>query len=157
MSEIKFMPIPTEIVRAYQSGGLDPNGHAPERHISDGDGKPCRHCLANIEAGEPYLILAHRPFPAPQPYAEQGPIFLHAAPCDTYAASTEIPAMLLTSETMIIRGYGQDDRIKYGTGEVVETPRLADKAVELLKRDDVVYLHVRSARNNCFQCRVERG
>lgn len=157
MAKIKFLPIPTETVRAYQAGGLDPNGHAPERHISDGDGKPCRHCLENIAAGEPYLILAHRPFPAPQPYAEQGPIFLHANSCQTYGAPAEIPAMLLTSEAMIIRGYGVDDRIKYGTGQVIETPLLANKAAELLEREDIVYLHVRSARNNCFQCRVERG
>lgn len=68
-----------------------------------------------------------------------------------------IPAMLLTSESMIIRGYGADDRIKYGIGQVVETTALTDKAAELLTRDDVDYLHVRSARNNCFQCRIERG
>jgi hypothetical protein len=157
MTELKFLPIPTETARAYQSGGLDPNGQVPERHVSDGDGKPCRHCLANVARGEPYLILAHRPFPAPQPYAEQGPIFLHAEPCEAYGEPNAVPAMLLRSETMIIRGYGTDDRIKYGTGQVVATTALADKAAELLARDDVGYLHVRSARNNCFQCRIERG
>jgi hypothetical protein len=157
MTDLKFLPIPTETVRAYQSGALDPNGQVPERHISDGGGTPCRHCLANVAAGEPYLILAHRPFPAPQPYAEQGPIFLHADPCQAYGEAGEIPAMLLESETMIIRGYGRDDRIKYGTGQVVETTALADRAAALLVRDDVAYLHVRSARNNCFQCRIERS
>lgn len=156
MTGLRFQPIPTEIVRAHQSGAPDPNGHAPERHVSDGDGKPCRHCLQRIAAGDPYLILAHRPFPAPQPYAEQGPIFLHAEPCEGYASQAEIPAMFLDMETLIIRGYGENDRIQYGTGQVVETDQLADKAAELLERDDVAYLHVRSARNNCFQCRIER-
>ncbi|MDA0341763.1 MAG: DUF1203 domain-containing protein [Proteobacteria bacterium] len=157
MTRLKFLPIATATVRAYQSGGLDPNGHPAERHISDGDGTPCRHCLADVAAGEPFLILAHRPFPAPQPYAEQGPIFLHAEPCQTYSKPGEMPAMLLQSKTMIIRGYGDDDRIKYGTGQVVATTLLTEKAEELLARDDVAYLHVRSARNNCFQCRIERG
>ena len=157
MPNLKFLPIPTETVRAYQSGSLDPNGQAPERDISDGDGKPCRHCLQNIAAGEPYLILAHRPFPSPQPYAEQGPIFLHAEACEAYSAPAEIPALLLQSETMIIRGYGDDNRIKYGTGQVVETTCLVDEAAALLEQEDVVYLHVRSAKNNCFQCRIERG
>jgi len=40
---------------------------------------------------------------------------------------------------------------------VVATTLLTDKAEELLACDDVAYLHVRSARNNCIQCRIERG
>ena len=42
---IRFTPIPTKTVRAYQAGGPDANGQAPEHHVSDGDGNPCRHCL----------------------------------------------------------------------------------------------------------------
>jgi hypothetical protein len=26
-----------------------------------------------------------------------------------------------------------------------------------LERDDVAFVHVRSASNNCFQCRIDRG
>jgi len=75
-----------------------------ERHISDGDGTSCRHCLIDLAAGVPFLILTHRPFPAQQPYAEQGPIVLRAGPRQAYAKSSEMPAMLQQSETMIIRG-----------------------------------------------------
>ena len=64
--------------------------------------------------------------------------------------------MLLEFETMTVRYYFEDDRIKYKIGQVVETPRLADKTVEWMKLDGVVYLHIRSAQNNCYQCRVER-
>jgi len=31
----------------------------------------------------------------------------------------------------------------------------AARASQLLQRDDVAYVHVRSARNNCFQCRID--
>jgi hypothetical protein len=55
----------------------------------------------------------------------------------------------------IVRGYGADDRIVYGTGAVVPTPAIAEKAEALLARDDVAYVHVRSARNNCYQCRID--
>ena len=81
MLPIQFTSMPTEVARAYQAGAADANGQVPERHISDGDGVPCRHCQRDVAAGEPYLILAHRPFPTAQPYAEQGPIFLHAESC----------------------------------------------------------------------------
>lgn len=78
---ITFTAIPTEIARAYQAGGPDANGQPPERHISDGGGNPCRHCLGLIPKGAKMLVLAHRPFPNPQPYAEIGPIFLCASSC----------------------------------------------------------------------------
>jgi hypothetical protein len=68
----------------------------------------------------------------------------------------DLPDML-TSSDYIVRGYGPDDRIVYGTGAVVPTAGIAARAETLLEREDVAYLHVRSARNNCYQCRIERG
>jgi len=75
---IQFKALPSEQVRTLQRGGPDAYGQTPELRISDGDAMPCRHCLKNIAAGDAYLILAYRPFPELQPYAETGPIFLHA-------------------------------------------------------------------------------
>ena len=60
---IRFVPLETELVQRLQAGGPDANGQVPERHTSSGGMMPCRHCLTDIAAGEPYLILAHRPFP----------------------------------------------------------------------------------------------
>ena len=79
---IRFNALPTDSVRALQCDGADAYGLVPERKVSDGDGVPCRHCLEGVAAGEDYLILAYRPFPALQPYAETGPIFLHARECE---------------------------------------------------------------------------
>ena len=149
-----FTPIPTDIVRAYQTGGFDANHHSPERHISDGDGNPCRHCLRLIPAGAEMLVLAHRPFPAPQPYAELGPIFLCADACKA-GGGADLPE-ILESPTYIIRGYGADDRIVYGTGAVVPTDGLQAEAARRLSNPSVVYVHVRSARNNCFQVRIDK-
>lgn len=154
--QITFEALPTEAVRALQRGGPDAYGHKPEQKISDGDGVPCRHCMKNIAAGEAYLVLAYRPFPELQPYAETGPIFLHAAECDRALAGSKQPEML-ASPDYIVRGYGADDRIVYGTGAVVATAGIAEKAGTLLARDDIAYVHVRSARNNCYQCRIERA
>ncbi|WP_365830286.1 DUF1203 domain-containing protein [Brevundimonas sp.] len=30
-------------------------------------------------------------------------------------------------------------------------------AAELLERDDIAYVHVRSSTNNCYQCRIDRA
>ena len=155
MHPFRFTALPTSDVRAVQTGGPDANGLPPERAISDGDGNPCRHCLTEIEAGRPMLVLAWRPFPVPQPYAELGPIFLHADACERWTGRG-IPPMFLHWERLLIRGCSSADRIVYGTGEVVPVPGLAAAVAAKLARPDVAYLHARSASNNCFQCRIER-
>jgi hypothetical protein len=154
---IRFIALPTDAVRALQRGGKDAYGFAPERKVSDGDGVPCRHCLRTVPAGKPYLVLAYRPFPALQPYAETGPIFLCADECDRAPESDVLPDIFRPTPDYIVRAYGADDRIVYGTGAVTPTQSICGRAHELFERDDVAYVHVRSARNNCYQCRVERA
>ncbi len=157
MTDLRFIALATETTRALQAGGLDANGQAPERQVSDGSGVPCRHCLSDVAAGEPFLILAHRPFPEIQPYAETGPIYLHAEPCARHRETAEVPALFLSREQVLIRGYSMDDRIVYGTGQVVPSAEIGAVAQDLLARPEVAYLHLRSASNNCYQCRIEPG
>jgi hypothetical protein len=157
MTTIVFKAMPTGEARHFQNGGLDAYGQRPEQRVSDGDGVPCRHCLRDVVAGEDYLVLAYRPFPALQPYAETGPIFLHAEPCARAEDAPETPSMLLRRKAHLIKGYGADDRIVYGTGQIVESPGLAEAAGKILARPDVAYVHVRSSVNNCYTCRIERA
>lgn len=151
---MRYKAIPTDIVRGYQAGGPDANGQAPERKVSDGGSNPCRHCLRMIPEGAGMLVLAHRPFPAPQPYAEVGPIFLCADACDP--GGGEMLPEMLASPDYIVRGYGADDRIVYGTGGVVATGAIPARAADMLADPQVAYVHVRSARNNCYQVRIDR-
>ena len=154
---IRFRPLPTDDVRALQDGAPDAYGLPPERRISDGDGVPCRHCLRNVAKGEPYLVLAYRPFPALQPYAETGPIFLHAEPCESAAETDVLPDLFRATPDYIVRGYGHDDRIVYGTGAVVPSNHICQRAHELLARPEIAYGPMRSARTNCYQCRIDRN
>lgn len=153
---IAFTAMPAADAEHLWNGGADAYGHQPETKVSDGPGYPCRHCLRNIEAGEELFVLAYRPFPTLQPYAETGPIFLHRIPCRRYAAEEILPPMLVSPD-YIVRGYGQDDRIVYGSGAVTPTERITARALELFSRDEIAYVHVRSARNNCYQCRIDRA
>ncbi|MGF1501609.1 MAG: DUF1203 domain-containing protein [Paracoccaceae bacterium] len=153
---IAFAALPTEPVRALQAGGPDAYGHHPERQISDGDGVPCRHCLRQIPAGAPYLVLAYRPFASLQPYAETGPIFLCAAACPRGEGGAALPE-ILDSPQYMVRGYGTDERIRYGTGRVVATAEIPAAAEALLADPGIAFVHVRSASNNCFQVRIERA
>ena len=152
---VRFEGLPTEAVRSLQCGEPDAYGRKPERRISDGDGVPCRHCLKDIVEGEPYLVLAYRPFLSVQPYAETGPIFLHIEACERATVNGERPS-ILSSPNYIIRGYDDDERIVYGTGAVVPTSEIIERAEKILADKDIAFVHVRSAQNNCFQCRVDR-
>ncbi|MCV9996984.1 DUF1203 domain-containing protein [Pararhizobium sp. YC-54] len=154
---LRYKPMPSDLAARYRRREPDAYGLRPELHVSDGQGMPCRHCLANIGLGDPYLILAYRPFPELQPYAETGPIFLHAEECEAYANGNAVPPILTSSKDYLLRGYGEDDRIVYGSGTVVPVDNIGDRATELLQREDIAYVHVRSARNNCYQCRIERA
>jgi hypothetical protein len=153
MTNIAFTAMDSIQAQDFRNGEPDSYGNPPELMTSPG-GMPCRHCLGEIAEGRAMLVLAYRPFPTLQPYAETGPIFLHAEACDRYQASEILPPML-ESPDYIVRGYGKDDRIVYGTGAVTATDAITSRAQELLGRDDIAYVHVRSARNNCYQCRID--
>ena len=157
MCNVRFSAIPTTHARMLQQEGLDANNQTPERHISDGDGVPCRHCLTEVAAGDPYLILSYRPFPEAQPYAESGPIFLHADECTRYTTEDKVPSIFQEGEQRLMRGYNTQNRIVYGTGRIVESSQLENAAADIFADPEITYIHVRSAANNCYQCRIERG
>ncbi len=155
MAKIKFLPLPGDKVRALRNGGRDAYDCAPEHALSDGSGNPCRHCLGFIPKGAGMLILAYRPFDGLQPYAETGPIFLCADACERWSGAGVPP--ILASPSYLLKGYTAYQRIRYGTGKIVEREEIAAYAAELLDRDDIGFVDVRSARNNCFQLRIARS
>ncbi|NVJ98553.1 MAG: DUF1203 domain-containing protein [Alphaproteobacteria bacterium] len=157
MTALKIIAMPTEQARAYQRGEPDANGIAPEKEISTGPGNPCRHCLDTIEAGAEKLVLAYRPFEELQPYAELGPIFLHGRECDRHQEDAGLPTMFGRWKTVLVRGYGVDDRIQYQAAKHVPVEDLEAECVEMLADENVTYLHIRTSQYNCYQCRVERA
>jgi hypothetical protein len=152
---MRYSALPTDTVRALQSGGVDAYGHAPEHSISDGNGNPCRYCLRDIPKGAGMLILAHRPFQELHPYAETGPIFLCAAPC-AQGGGTDIAEVLQTSPDYLVKGYSGDERIVYGTGATVPADQVTFHTNDIFQNPKVAYVHVRSARNNCYLLRIDR-
>jgi len=153
---ISFVALNTTLARDLQRGGKDANGQTPQRATSDGGTIPCRHCLTPVGKGEDYLILAHRPFPEAQPFAETGPIFLHAKECSRAIASGKPAPMFQLGGSYILRGYSQNHWINHDAAEVVTPEKLTETGRRLLSRNDVAYVHMRSSKMNCYQCRIER-
>ena len=155
---LRYTGMPSPLAAAYRAGAPDANGQPPERHVSEDGSEPCRHCLGRVAAGEPYLALGYRPFPAPQPYAEVGPVFIHADDCRAYNPAEGLPPRNRNSQShQILRGYGDDHRIVYGTGIVVAPDAIEAEAERILGDPRVAYVHMRSATNNCWTMRVDRA
>jgi len=153
---IKFMALPTDVVRAYQDGKLDANEQKPESVISDGSGNPCRHCFTEIPEGKRMLILAYRPETKINPYAEVGPIFLCEEKCQRHPVTPKLPEMFSSWGKTLIRGYNEAGRIIYGTGSVINMSDVSKIATDIFKNEEVRYINFRSASYNCYQCRIER-
>lgn len=150
-----FQGLNSDVARGLRAGGPDANGMLAERGQGDGSGSPCRHCLNHVGEGAGMLICAHRPFTALQPYAELGPIFLCAQDCAPYRDS-DLPPVLTTSPDYLVKGYDARERIIYGTGQVTPQAGLEAYVAQLLARDDVAFVDIRSARNNCWLARATR-
>ena len=153
--QARFIAMPTNQVRQLRAGALDANRQRPEVSVSDGDGNPCRHCLCEIPAGAPMLVLAWRPFEILQPYAEVGPIFLCAESCARHPEDQGIP-QLYRDRDMLIRGYDAGERIIYGSGRTVPMARIGDTLAELFELPALAFAHARSPTNNCYHFRIER-
>jgi len=151
--DIRYLPYDAATVASLRNGGPDAYGMTAERVVSDGEGTPCRSCLRDVPKGAEMLICAAMPFPSVQPYAETGPIFLCADACQSWDGQG-VPPILTTSPDYLLKAYSADYRIIYGTGKITLARDLAEYAAALLARDDVAFVDVRSARNNCFQTRI---
>lgn len=152
---LRIQGIPTAEAEAFRCGEPDANGQVAVERVAEGAANPCRHCLALVTEGDAKLVLGYRPFGAPQPYAEVGPIFLHKAECERYS-SDRLPDWFAFLDPAMIRGYDADDWIRYDTGEIVAGSALDAKCREILGDVSIAYVHIRS-KFGCFQCRVDRA
>lgn len=150
---LKYLPYDAADVASLRADGPDAYGQPAERAISNGVGTPCRSCLKNVPEGAEMLIVAARPFAGLHPYAETGPIFLCADDCTPHAGDG-VPPILSTSPDYLVKAYDDRDRIIYGTGQITASDDIDAYSKTLLARDDVAFVDVRSARNNCFLTRI---
>jgi hypothetical protein len=152
---LRIRGIATPDVDRLRAGGTDANGQPALVRIAEGLANPCRDCLNLIAEGAEKLVLSYRPFAGSHPYAETGPIFLHREPCRRYDAA-DMPAWFPYLDPAIVRGYGDDDWIRYDTGQVVAGSALPDTCRSILAGPTIAYVRIRS-KLNCFRCRVDRA
>lgn len=146
---MRYLPIPNEIAAEARRTLLDRFGHP--LHIERNQA-PCRSCLRISQEPEELILLSHQPLADTNPYAEVGPIFIHAHACAPYD-SPDFPADFSERE-LVVRAYGHDGRI--ADAAIAPPGGAAGVAAEFLTNDRIAEVHVRHRSYTCFDFKIVR-
>ena len=111
------------------------------------EGLPLRCCLRDAQIGESLALIAHQPATVGGPYAEIGPVFVHADACTGYVSHGQYPEAF-RDRTQIFRAYDSE-------GRQVENRMVAgvdaDSHIsELLAQPGVDFIHSRNVLAGCY-------
>lgn len=130
--------------------GVDHGGNPIEPFVDVDGGWPLRCCLTDAAPGDRIAIVAWSPMPWRGPYAETGPVVVHAGGCPGGAVVDRLPSEL-EHRPITLRPYGPDRRIAYHRVRHVGADEpTSDIVAELLAHDDVVFVHGRNTTGGCY-------
>lgn len=152
-SNFKIVPLPTEVAEAArrQAGAGEPD-HALVTADAP-TGYPCRHCLQWAQLGEQVVLFPYESIPAGHPYAESGPIFVHAEKCEPYAAVEEYPASFRSGR--VLRAYNRNNDMIDAVA--LENDQPENTIMKLLENPETAFLQARSSTRGCYTFRIERS
>jgi hypothetical protein len=137
-----------------RANGVDDFGNplTPRVVRRSGD-TPLRCCLREADAGERVVLVAYRPSDVGGPYAEVGPVFVHAQPCDGYAPSGRYPEGFRHRQ-QLLRAY--DERGRQVENVIIDGVRAEFAIDDLLNRRDVAFIHSRNVLAGCYMFAISR-
>ena len=151
-SMFRIVPLATEVAETARRVAA---GGAPDHAVVTANsprGYPCRHCLRWAQPGEQVILFPFAAIPPGRPYSESGPIFVHAEPCQRYAATREFPADFRKGRAF--RAYNSaHDMID---AEVVNGSEPEAVVEKLLQNPETAFVHARSVTRGCFTFQIER-
>jgi len=151
-SSFRIVPIRTEIAEAARR---EAEAGAPDHVFVTADsprGYPCRHCLRWEQPGERMILFPYAAIAPGRPYSESGPIFVHAEPCDRYAATHEFPSEFRKGR--VLRAYNSQNAMIAAEVANGEGPEAVIE--RFLQKPETAFVHVRSASHGCYTMEVER-
>lgn len=147
------MSLPRAAIAAVRTRLTDARGYPvfvePDRH----GGRLCRCCLQATRPGELVILFAYCPFPHVNPYAETGPVLIHARDCTWVGDPPGLPPEL-RRRPVVLRAYSREQE-PVGA-RLVTDGRIEDHADQLLGQPDAAWLHARTAEHGCYLLRIER-
>ncbi len=151
-SELEFLPVPATDLDRIRCNGHDDHGN-PLVAFDSGAGAPLRCCLRMSTKGEQITLIAYRPSPLGGPYAEVGPVFVHATECPG-PSDPDFPADF-RERRAVLRPYDASGQMLDG---VLAEPGTAPGELKRLFDDPAVELvHVRNVIAGCWNFSVRRA
>ncbi|GAA1618060.1 DUF1203 domain-containing protein [Kribbella sancticallisti] len=151
ITELEFVPVPPADLDRIRCNGHDDFGHRVIPRTS-GAGAPLRCCLRLSREGERIALISHRPSSLGGPYAEVGPVFVHAGRCPGFAGSS-FPADFLDRQA-VLRPYDAAGQMLDG---VLAEPGESEGELKRLFDDPAVALvQVRNVIAGCWNFSVRR-
>lgn len=151
MTELEFVPFPPADLDRIRCNGHDDFGN-PLVVRSVGAGAPLRCCLTLSRDGDQVALIAHRPSSLGGPYAEVGPVFVHADECPGYSGSS-FPADF-ADRRAVLRPYDAAGLMLDG---VLAEPGESEGELKRLFDDpSVAVVQVRNVIAGCWNFSVRR-
>ena len=155
VGRLSYLAIPAEELDAIRAAGRDEAGNPLAVQVHAEGGAPLRCCLRETVPGARVLLIAYTPPGGQGGYAERGPVFIHAEPCDGYRTPDRYPAAL-SHRQQVVRAYDRDGRI--ADGVLVEDGEHALPVIhDLLARPEVTLVQLRNVGYGCYNFAVRRG
>ena len=153
--------IPSLMLAEIRLAGHDEFGNELTPIVDDEGGAPLRCCLRRSTPGEQVYLIAYRPFTAPGPYAEAGPVFVHASPCPGYREASAYPAGYRDWPTMVFRPYRHHaglncDAIAYDAIQTGEGPTAESLISSIFADPTIKFIHTRNVHAGCFMFAITR-
>jgi hypothetical protein len=146
--------IPAGDLDRIRANGVDDFGNPLEpRLVRESGGTPLRCCLREADAGERVVLIAYRPAAVGGPYAEVGPVFVHAERCDGYAETGRYPQGFRHRQ-QLLRAY--DARGRQVENVIADGVRAELAITDLLRRPDVAFVHSRNVLAGCYMFAITR-
>lgn len=151
MTTYRISPIPTDYLDRIRARGVDDFANPLNARGAVG-GEPLRCCLRDAEPGEQIMLIAYQPSRLGGPYAEVGPIFVHAGGCPGWA-DTGYPDGFRHRQ-QLLRAY--DEGGNQVDNIIVEPGEAETGITALLENPDVSFLHSRNVLAGCWMFAITR-
>ena len=148
----QIVPLATEIAEAARQRIVK---GAPDHALITvdlPDGYPCRHCLRYAEPGERVILFPYASIPDGHPYAETGPIFVHAEPCERYGSTDQYPAEFRHGR--VFRAY--DVNFDMIDAMVPNGSQPEEVIAKLFENPKTALVQARSVARGCYTFGIER-
>lgn len=147
-------PIPAGYLDPLRAAERDDAGHPLRPFTAGTDGGPLRCCLRESRPNDVIMLIAYQPPGGHGPYAEWGPVFVHASPCKGYLTPGSYPPEF-RDRRQVLRAYDDEGRIADAV-LVADQTEARQVIGTLLARSGTALLQSRNIGYGCYMFAVRR-